>query len=247
NISGLYLNQRKKEKDNDIPGPVNASNPQELEVKWSDFPGDFVFGVSTAATQDQQKKQEEDQVFGTTMLRNSQDFFSPAEKDCRSLQHVYGPRFIQAIQGALQEEPEDVKAVKNLGVGSYRFSISWTRILPKGTLSGGSQNECLYKPIGPCSNCTTLSHIGQSKIETTAHKPSYMALISPSYVALACDSSEGIEVGWQLQSADSPIPSCELGHVVHAKAWAACLLERRVQREAGFTEQRKPPAHAVEG
>ncbi|VVA21759.1 PREDICTED: beta-glucosidase [Prunus dulcis] len=49
--------------------------------------------------------------------------------------------------------------------------------------------------------------------------------------------------GWQLQSADSPIPSCELGHVVHAKAWAACLLERRVQREAGFTEQRKPPAH----
>ncbi|ONI08014.1 hypothetical protein PRUPE_5G153300 [Prunus persica] len=49
--------------------------------------------------------------------------------------------------------------------------------------------------------------------------------------------------GWQLQSADSPIPSCELGHVVHAKAWAACLLDRRVQREAGFTEQRKPPAH----
>ncbi|KAH0975334.1 hypothetical protein GBA52_017233 [Prunus armeniaca] len=32
-------------------GPVNASNPPELEVKWSDFPSDFVFGVSTAATQ----------------------------------------------------------------------------------------------------------------------------------------------------------------------------------------------------
>ncbi|PQQ17364.1 hypothetical protein Pyn_06696 [Prunus yedoensis var. nudiflora] len=49
--------------------------------------------------------------------------------------------------------------------------------------------------------------------------------------------------GWQLQSAGSPIPSCELCHVVHAKAWATCLLERRAQREAGFTEQRKPPAH----
>ncbi|KAH0975335.1 hypothetical protein GBA52_017234 [Prunus armeniaca] len=49
--------------------------------------------------------------------------------------------------------------------------------------------------------------------------------------------------GWQLQSAGSPIPSCELCNVVHAKAWATCLLERRAQREAGFTEQRKPPAH----
>lgn len=29
----------------------NASNPEELNVKWSDFPSDFVFGVSTAAAQ----------------------------------------------------------------------------------------------------------------------------------------------------------------------------------------------------
>ncbi|KAM2386757.1 hypothetical protein ACFX1X_039178 [Malus domestica] len=29
----------------------NASNPQELKVKRSDFPIDFVFGVTTAAAQ----------------------------------------------------------------------------------------------------------------------------------------------------------------------------------------------------
>ncbi|PQQ13833.1 beta-glucosidase 12-like [Prunus yedoensis var. nudiflora] len=32
---------------------------------------------------------------------------------------------------------EDVAMMKDMGLDSYRFSISWSRILPKGTLSGG--------------------------------------------------------------------------------------------------------------
>jgi len=32
---------------------------------------------------------------------------------------------------------EDVKMLKEMGMDAYRFSISWSRILPKGTLEGG--------------------------------------------------------------------------------------------------------------
>ncbi|KAJ0026408.1 hypothetical protein Pint_07198 [Pistacia integerrima] len=39
-----------------------------------------------------------------------------------------------------------------------------------------------------------------------------------------------------------PFPSQELIHVFPAKARTTCVLEWRALREAGFTEQRQPPA-----
>ncbi|XP_004507317.1 non-cyanogenic beta-glucosidase [Cicer arietinum] len=36
---------------------------------------------------------------------------------------------------------EDVQIIKDLNMDSYRFSISWSRILPKGKLSGGKNPE----------------------------------------------------------------------------------------------------------
>lgn len=36
---------------------------------------------------------------------------------------------------------EDVRLMKDMGVDAYRFSISWTRILPDGTLRGGVNKE----------------------------------------------------------------------------------------------------------
>ncbi|KAL2945508.1 RNA1 polyprotein [Bienertia sinuspersici] len=39
-----------------------------------------------------------------------------------------------------------------------------------------------------------------------------------------------------------PYPSWELAHVGWAKACSSWALKWRVKREAGFTEQRKPPA-----
>ncbi|XP_059645352.1 beta-glucosidase 13-like isoform X2 [Cornus florida] len=37
--------------------------------------------------------------------------------------------------------PEDVQLLKAMGVDTYRFSISWSRILPDGTVSGGINHE----------------------------------------------------------------------------------------------------------
>ncbi|XP_043692822.1 beta-glucosidase 24-like [Telopea speciosissima] len=37
--------------------------------------------------------------------------------------------------------PEDVRTMENLGMTAFKFSISWSRILPKGTLSGGINLE----------------------------------------------------------------------------------------------------------
>ncbi|KAG0526256.1 hypothetical protein BDA96_06G130200 [Sorghum bicolor] len=36
---------------------------------------------------------------------------------------------------------EDVRLLKDMGMDAYRFSISWTRILPNGSLSGGINRE----------------------------------------------------------------------------------------------------------
>ncbi|EEF34898.1 conserved hypothetical protein [Ricinus communis] len=40
----------------------------------------------------------------------------------------------------------------------------------------------------------------------------------------------------------SPVPSWELNRVARAKAWASLFLEWREPREAGFTEEQKPPS-----
>ncbi|KAL7244185.1 hypothetical protein ACSBR1_016425 [Camellia fascicularis] len=64
---------------------------------------------------------------------------------------------------------------------------------------------------------------------------------SPSSVARACNSSGGIKGLWLLL-AGSPVPSGELDFGAQAKAWILMFLKRRVPREAGFTEQRLPPA-----
>ncbi|MCI02701.1 beta-glucosidase 12-like, partial [Trifolium medium] len=36
---------------------------------------------------------------------------------------------------------EDIGIMKNMNLDAYRFSISWSRVLPKGKLSGGVNRE----------------------------------------------------------------------------------------------------------
>ncbi|KAK7858663.1 furostanol glycoside 26-o-beta-glucosidase [Quercus suber] len=91
----------------------------ELFIKKADFPNDFVFGVSTAAAQIEGSAKEGGR--GPSIW----DEFA---------------RDFPAID-SYKRYKEDVKFLKDLGVHSYRFSISWTRILPNGSLSGGINQE----------------------------------------------------------------------------------------------------------
>ncbi|XP_048426094.1 beta-glucosidase 12-like isoform X2 [Pyrus x bretschneideri] len=49
------------------------------------------------------------------------------------------PGFIFGTSSAAYQD--DVKIMKNMSMDAYRFSISWSRLLPSGTLSGGINKE----------------------------------------------------------------------------------------------------------
>ncbi|XP_050368855.1 beta-glucosidase 24-like [Argentina anserina] len=104
----------------------NASNPKELRVKWSDFPSDFVFGVSTAAAQIEGSANKAGR--GPSVWDEFVKIFP---------ERIVDRSTMSTTIDSYKRYKEDVKAIKALGVDSYRFSISWTRLLPKGTLSGG--------------------------------------------------------------------------------------------------------------
>ncbi|KAL9439013.1 hypothetical protein AB3S75_024636 [Citrus x aurantiifolia] len=101
-------------------------NSNVLNIKRSNFPANFSFGASTSAAQ----------IEGAT----TEDGRGPSIWDDFIERYpgkvMNGNDLITAID-SYRRYREDMKAVKELGVDSYRFSISWTRILPNGSLSGG--------------------------------------------------------------------------------------------------------------
>ncbi|ONI35248.1 hypothetical protein PRUPE_1G525400 [Prunus persica] len=102
----------------------------ELQVKRSHFPRDFAFGVSTSAAQIEGSTKEGGR--GPSVW----DHFIEKNPEI-----IYDHSNLFTAIDSYKRYKEDVKAVKDLGVDSYRFSISWTRILPNGTLSGGINQE----------------------------------------------------------------------------------------------------------
>ncbi|KAK2648252.1 hypothetical protein Ddye_015741 [Dipteronia dyeriana] len=101
------------------------------EIRRCDFASDFLFGASSAATQ-----------------------IEGSAKDGGRGPSIWDA-FVQKYPGGIRDGSnkaidsyrrykEDLKLLKDLGVDSYRFSISWTRILPNGSLSGGVNQEGIY-------------------------------------------------------------------------------------------------------
>nr|BAO04175.1 hypothetical protein [Delphinium grandiflorum] len=107
-------------------------------VKRSDFPPDFAFGAATSALQTE----------GAAKLYGK----GPSTWD-RYIQE--NPETIQdggnidITCDSYHRYKEDIAMLKYMGVTSYRFSIAWTRILPKGSLEGGINQQGIdhYKDV----------------------------------------------------------------------------------------------------
>ncbi|WP_421593960.1 GH1 family beta-glucosidase [Shinella sp. M27] len=90
------------------------------------FPGDFVFGVATAAFQ----------IEGASKL----DGRKPSIWDAFSNMpgRVYGRHNGDVACDHYNRLEQDLDLIQSLGVEAYRFSIAWPRIIPEGT---GAVNE----------------------------------------------------------------------------------------------------------
>ncbi|XP_030953641.1 beta-glucosidase 13-like [Quercus lobata] len=94
------------------------------QITRKDFATDFKFGCSTSALQTEGKGDEGGRG-PSTWDRNIQDSTGITEVAVDSY-HRY---------------KDDVQVLVDMGADTYRFSISWSRILPDGTVDGGINQE----------------------------------------------------------------------------------------------------------
>ncbi|BAT91787.1 hypothetical protein VIGAN_07041300 [Vigna angularis var. angularis] len=96
----------------------------------SSFPTSFVFGTASASYQYEGAAKE--------------DGRGPSIWD--AFTHKYPEKIRDRSNGDVAVDQyhrykEDIEIMKNMNLDAYRFSISWSRILPKGKLSGGINQE----------------------------------------------------------------------------------------------------------
>ncbi|KAL0793722.1 hypothetical protein Bca101_065099 [Brassica carinata] len=108
---------------NEVIAKNNSSTPN---LKRSDFPKDFIFGSATSAYQ----------VEGAA----HEDGRGPSIWDTFS--EKYPEKIKDGSNGSVADDSyhlykEDVALLHQIGFDAYRFSISWSRILPRGNLKGG--------------------------------------------------------------------------------------------------------------
>ncbi|KAL0374689.1 UNVERIFIED_CONTAM: Oleuropein beta-glucosidase [Sesamum radiatum] len=114
---------------NNVTG-AQVSRYDAEKLTRHDFPADFVFGGATSTYQ----------VEGGY----AQDGRSLSNWDVFALQRP--GKILDGSNGCVAIDhynrfKEDVRLMKKLGLDAYRFSLSWSRILPGGRLSGGINRE----------------------------------------------------------------------------------------------------------
>ncbi|KAL8457350.1 hypothetical protein ACS0TY_035272 [Phlomoides rotata] len=110
-------------------GPVPPQQDNSA-LRRSDFPKDFIFGTGTSAFQVEgayAKGGKGPSIWDDFVLRN------PGRIDDRSNGNVACDMY--------NKYKEDIVMMKKMGFDSYRFSISWPRILPSGRCCGGINRE----------------------------------------------------------------------------------------------------------
>ncbi|KAJ4772079.1 Beta-glucosidase D7 [Rhynchospora pubera] len=109
------------------PGQAQASHGN---FNRTSFPPGFIFGTASAAYQYEGGWNEGGR--------------GPSIWD--TFTHRYPDNIADRSSGDVADDSyhkykEDVKIMKEMGMDAYRFSISWTRILPNGSLSGGINKD----------------------------------------------------------------------------------------------------------
>ncbi|XP_038879840.1 beta-glucosidase 12-like [Benincasa hispida] len=99
-------------------------------IRRSNFSKSFVFGSSSSAYQ----------------YEGAASMYGKGPSIWDSYTHQHPERIVDCSNGDLAVDQyhrykEDVAIMKNIGFDAYRFSISWSRVLPKGKLSGGVNQE----------------------------------------------------------------------------------------------------------
>ncbi len=100
-------------------------------MKTASFPQGFLWGTATAAAQVEGAAKEDGR--GASIW----DVFT----------HRYGLDTPDVACDAYHRWPEDVELMKSLGIQAYRFSFSWSRILPEGTDRVNEAGIAYYKSL----------------------------------------------------------------------------------------------------
>ncbi|KVH91137.1 Glycoside hydrolase, catalytic domain-containing protein [Cynara cardunculus var. scolymus] len=100
------------------------------EIKRQNFPSNFLFGVGTSAYQVEGAWNADGKglsIWDSFTLRNP-DKIAGGANACVTVD-------------SYSRMKEDVQLLKKMGLNSFRFSISWSRILPGGKVSMGKNQE----------------------------------------------------------------------------------------------------------
>ncbi|XP_024020701.1 beta-glucosidase 17 [Morus notabilis] len=108
-------------------GVQDQLNEECLSLNRSCFPPDFIFGTASSAYQYEGAASEE---YGK----------EPSIWDTFTKEHP--EKIPDGSSGEVANDfyhryKDDIRMIKQLGFESFRLSISWSRILPRGTISGG--------------------------------------------------------------------------------------------------------------